>query len=99
MRNRFDGNIRKEDLRIDSRYNTYRYFGLPPGPIGNPGSASLLAAVEPAETRYLYFVSMNTGRHYFSTTLSEHNRAVWQYQVRPFRRPGSVRPPAGAREN
>jgi peptidoglycan lytic transglycosylase G len=99
MRNQFDGNIRKDDLKIDSLYNTYRYFGLPPGPIGNPGSASLLAAVEPAETRYLYFVSMNTGRHYFSTTLTEHNKAVWQYQVRPFRRPSASRSPAGGRGN
>ena len=84
MRNAFDGNIRKEDLRIDSRYNTYRYSGLPPGPIGNPGAAALQSAVAPADTSFLYFVSMNTGRHFFSKTLSEHNRAVWQYQVRPF---------------
>jgi len=99
MRNAFDGNIRKEDLKIDSRYNTYRYFGLPPGPIGNPGSSTLQAAVEPADTRYLYFVSMNTGRHFFSTTLSEHNRAVWQYQVRPFRQRKTSRSPAGGRGN
>lgn len=85
MRNGFDGNIRKDDLKIDSRYNTYRYFGLPPGPIGNPGAAALRAAVEPAESSYLYFVSMNTGRHFFSKSLEEHNRAVYQYQVRPFR--------------
>jgi UPF0755 protein len=85
MRNGFDGNIRKTDLKIDSRYNTYRYSGLPPGPIGNPGAAALQAAVEPADTGYLYFVSMNTGRHFFSTNLRDHNRAVWQYQVKPFR--------------
>jgi UPF0755 protein len=84
MRNAFDGNIRKDDLKIDSRYNTYRYFGLPPGPIGNPGAAALRAAVEPAETDYLYFVSMNTGRHKFSRSLREHNDAVWQYQKKPF---------------
>jgi UPF0755 protein len=94
MRESFDGNIRKEDLKIDSRYNTYRYSGLPPGPIGNPGSAALQAAVEPADTNYLYFVSMNTGRHFFSTTLSEHNRAVWQYQVRPFRLRKASRSPS-----
>ncbi|MFQ5878379.1 MAG: endolytic transglycosylase MltG, partial [Acidobacteriota bacterium] len=57
MRNAYSGNIRKRDLRIDSRYNTYRYFGLPPGPIGNPGAAALRAAVEPAQSGYLYFVS------------------------------------------
>jgi len=85
MRNAYDGNIRKDDLRIDSRYNTYRYFGLPPGPIGNPGAAALHAAVEPADTDYLYFVSMNMGRHKFSRTLKEHNEAVWEYQKKPFR--------------
>jgi peptidoglycan lytic transglycosylase G len=85
MRDAFDGNLRKDDLKIDSRYNTYRYFGLPPGPIGNPGAAALHASVQPADTDYLYFVSMNNGRHFFSTNLRDHNRAVWQYQVRPFR--------------
>lgn len=84
MRNAYDGNIRKGDLRIDSRYNTYRYFGLPPGPIGSPGAAALAAAAAPADTDYLYFVSMNTGRHRFSRTLNEHNRAVWEYQKKPF---------------
>jgi len=85
MRDAYDGNIRKKDLRIDSRYNTYRYYGLPPGPIGNPGAAALHAAVNPAETDYLYFVSMNTGRHHFSKSLKEHNRAVWEYQKKPYR--------------
>ncbi len=93
MRNAYDGNIRKDDLRIDSRYNTYRHFGLPPGPIGNPGAEALRAATQPADTDYLYFVSMNTGRHKFSRTLGEHNRAVWTYQIRPFqtRRPDRSR--------
>jgi UPF0755 protein len=100
MRNDFDGNLRKEDLRIDSRYNTYRYAGLPPGPIGNPGAAALLAAVEPAATEYLYFVSMNNGRHFFSTNLNDHNRAVYQYQVRPFRvRRAVARPGRSGRGN
>ena len=85
MRNQYDGNIRKRDLKIDSPYNTYRYAGLTPGPIGNPGASALQAAVEPAETDYLYFVSMNTGRHHFSETLEQHNRAVWEYQKRPYR--------------
>jgi peptidoglycan lytic transglycosylase G len=97
MRNDFDGNIRKPDLRIDSRYNTYRYFGLPPGPIGNPGAAALRAAVHPATSDYLYFVSMNNGRHFFSTNLRDHNKAVYQYQVRPFRPRASVRSSRGAR--
>jgi len=85
MRDQYDGNIRKADLMIDSPYNTYRYAGLTPGPIGNPGASALQAAVAPADTGYLYFVSMNTGRHHFSETLEEHNRAVWEYQKRPFR--------------
>ena len=99
MRNAFDGNIRKEDLKIDSRYNTYRYSGLPPGPIGNPGAAALQAAVQPADTSFLYFVSMNTGRHFFSKTLSEHNRAVWEYQVRPFKLRKASRSVPGVRGN
>jgi len=93
MRNLYDGNIRKMDLSIDSLYNTYRYAGLTPGPIGNPGAAALRAAVEPADTDYLYFVSMNTGRHHFSRTLREHNQAVWDYQKKPYllRRSGRSR--------
>jgi UPF0755 protein len=77
---RWNGNIRKEDLRVDSPYNTYRYAGLPPGPICNPGLASLVAASEPADAPYLYFVSRNDGSHVFSETLAEHNRNVnlWQ---------------------
>jgi UPF0755 protein len=77
----FDGNIRKKDLSYDSPYNTYVRKGLPPGPIANPGLSSLLAALEPADTDYLYFVSKNNGEHYFSATLDEHNRAVRKYQL------------------
>jgi UPF0755 protein len=99
MRNAYDGNIRKRDLSIDSRYNTYRYYGLPPGPIGNPGAAALRAAIEPAETDYLYFVSMNTGRHHFSKTLREHNRAVWEYQKKPYRLRRMARSRKAARKN
>jgi UPF0755 protein len=99
MRDAYDGNIRREDLKIDSRYNTYRYSGLPPGPIGSPGAAALRAAVDPAETRYLYFVSMNTGRHFFSTTLGQHNRAVWEYQKKPFRVRRQARSRDARREN
>jgi UPF0755 protein len=82
---RYDGNIRREDLQVDSPYNTYRYRGLPPGPIAAPGRASLEAALAPADVPYLYFVSRNDGSHVFSTTLAEHNRNVQRYQVEFFR--------------
>lgn len=84
---RYDGNIRKGDLQIDSPYNTYRYAGLPPGPIAAPGEASLQAAANPADVPYFYFVSRNDGSHVFSTTLDEHNRAVYTYQVRRSSKP------------
>jgi len=76
----FDGNIRKKDLDSKSPYNTYRVRGLPPGPIANPGLGSIRAALYPALTRHLYFVSRNDGTHQFSSTLAEHNRAVDKYQ-------------------
>jgi peptidoglycan lytic transglycosylase G len=82
---RWDGNIRKADLQIDSPYNTYRKPGLPPGPIANPGLASLRAAAAPATTPYLYFVARNDGSHVFSTTNEEHNRNVEKYQRQYFR--------------
>jgi UPF0755 protein len=77
---RWNGNIHREDLRMDSPYNTYRYAGLPPGPICSPGLASLAAAAAPAAVPYLYFVSRNDGTHVFAQTLAEHNRNVeiWQ---------------------
>jgi UPF0755 protein len=77
---RYNGNLRRDDLRMDSPYNTYRYAGLPPGPICSPGEASLAAAAAPADVPYLYFVSRNDGTHVFATTLAEHNRNVeiWQ---------------------
>lgn len=82
---KWDGNIRRPDLKMDSPYNTYRYKGLPPGPIANPGLASLRAAAFPAQTDYLYFVSRNDGSHVFARTLEEHNRNVVMYQKEPFR--------------
>ena len=82
---RWNGNIRREDLAIDSPYNTYRYAGLPPGPIAAPGRAALEAAVRPAKAPFLYFVSRNDGSHVFATSLEEHNRNVVTWQQRYFR--------------
>jgi UPF0755 protein len=65
-----------DDLEIDSPYNTYKYRGLPPGPISNPGKKSILAALFPAQTRYLYFVATGNGGHHFSQTAAEH--AHWK---------------------
>lgn len=64
-----------KDLEIDSPYNTYKYYGLPPGPINNPGKKSILATIFAEDTNYLYFVARGDGRHTFSNTLKEHNRA------------------------
>jgi UPF0755 protein len=82
---RYTGNLTRADLQFDSPYNTYRYAGLPPGPIAAPGRASLQAASEPADVTYLYFVSRNDGSHAFASTLAEHNRNVQEWQVRFFR--------------
>jgi UPF0755 protein len=82
---RYDGNLRRDDLMFDSPYNTYRYAGLPPGPIAAPGKGSLEAAANPADNDFLYFVSRNDGSHEFARTLSEHNRNVQKFQVQYFR--------------
>jgi UPF0755 protein len=79
--NRFDGNLRKRDLRTDSPWNTYTRAGLPQTPIAMPGLASLQAAVQPASTPALYFVARGDGTSQFSATLQEHNRAVNRYQL------------------
>jgi UPF0755 protein len=83
---RYDGNLTRADLQFDSPYNTYRYSGLPPGPIAAPGRLALEAAVKPADVPYLYFVSKNDGSHVFAATLDEHNRNVHEYQVLYFRK-------------
>lgn len=77
---RFDGNLKKADLEAYTEYNTYIIAGLPPSPICNPGRAAIGAALSPADVDYLYFVSKNDGTHHFSSTLAEHNRAVYKYQ-------------------
>ena len=76
----YDGDLRPAELRIRSPYNTYLNYGLPPGPIGNPGMASLEAALAPAHVDYLYFVANGSGGHSFSRTLAEHRRNVDRYR-------------------
>jgi UPF0755 protein len=75
----YEGELTEKDLHVDSPYNTYEHTGLPPGPIGNPGAMSLRAALQPAQTGYLYFVANTQGGHFFSDTLKEHNRNVIRY--------------------
>ncbi len=78
---RFDGNLRKRDLAADTPYNTYTRAGLPPTPIALPGRASIEAALQPEQTRALYFVARGDGTSQFSDSLAEHNRAVVKYQL------------------
>ena len=78
----FDGNLRKADLVVDTPFNTYTRSGLPPTPIAMPGRQALRAAVSPAPSKALYFVSRGDGTSVFSESLDAHNRAVNQYQRR-----------------
>jgi len=80
LNNSYQGALHHADMQIDSPYNTYRHAGLPPGPIGNPGKSSLEAAMHPASTNYLYFVSNGNGHHRFAGTLEEHNQNVAAYR-------------------
>jgi peptidoglycan lytic transglycosylase G len=77
----FDGNLTRQELETKTPFNTYRIKGLPPGPIANPGKAAIQAALYPAKTDYLFFVSKQDGTHQFSATIEEHNRAVRRYQL------------------
>ncbi|WP_236574100.1 endolytic transglycosylase MltG [Hydrogenophaga sp. PBL-H3] len=79
---RFDGNLRRDDLQTDTPYNTYTRAGLPPTPIAMPGAASLRAAVQPGDTKAIYFVARGDGSSQFSATLEEHNAAVRRYILR-----------------
>lgn len=81
-------NITRADLVTPTKYNSYTNYGLPPTPISNPGKESLLAALKPASTRYLYFVSRNDGTTVFSENLQQHNGAVRSYQLNPKARQG-----------
>lgn len=78
----FDGNIKRKHLKMQTPYNTYQIAGLPKGPIANPGAMSMQAALYPAESEYLFFVSKKDTTHKFSKTIQEHNQAVKKYLLR-----------------
>jgi UPF0755 protein len=96
----FDGNLTRRHLETPTPYNTYLIKGLPPGPIANPGKDSLRAALYPAQSDFIFFVSRNNGTHQFSTNLADHNRAVQRYQAPhgsvPNRTPSTHQPAAAA---
>ncbi len=76
----YQGSLHHADLAVNSPYNTYRFPGLPPGPIGNPGKSALQAALHPESTKFLYFVSDGNGHHRFARSLEEHNKNVTAYR-------------------
>ena len=80
LTNTYQGALHHQDLQTNSRYNTYRFPGLPPGPIANPGKSALEAAMHPAVSEYLYFVSDGNGHHRFAKSLEEHNRNVTAFR-------------------
>jgi UPF0755 protein len=85
---RYDGNIHRADLLSETPYNTYTIPALPIGPIGNPGKEAIEAALHPAQTDYLFFVSHNDGTHEFTRSIEEHNKAVTKFQLDPKARAG-----------
>jgi UPF0755 protein len=92
--------LSRRDWTHESAYNTYQIEGLPPGPIGNPGRASIEAVLQPADVDYLYFVADGSGGHAFARTLEEHNRNVAQWRkVKNGERPPPVSPPPPKPEN
>jgi len=82
----YSGALHHSDMSINSPYNTYRYAGLPPGPIGNPGRLALEAAMHPSTSDFYYFVSDGKGHHRFAKSLSEHNRNVAAFRHTVFLR-------------
>ena len=82
LKGNYRGGIYQSDLQSDSPYNTYKFPGLPPGPIANPGTASLKAAMQPAKTSFLFFVAVGdgSGRHHFSENFEQHERNVIAYR-------------------
>jgi UPF0755 protein len=80
LKGTYQGSLHHDDMAVNSPYNTYRFPGLPPGPIGNPGKSALEAALHPETTRFLYFVADGSGRHRFATTLAEHDRNIAAYR-------------------
>ncbi|MDX2421998.1 MAG: endolytic transglycosylase MltG, partial [Amphritea sp.] len=82
MGDRYQGNIRRSDLRKPTAYNTYTISGLPPTPIAMVGRDAIQAALHPDEGKWLYFVAKGDGSHQFSATLKDHNKAVREYQLR-----------------
>jgi len=96
---KYNGQLLLADLRMDSPYNTYRRRGLPPGPIANPGEASLLAAMQPASGEWMYFVATGNGGHAFSRTLAEHNKNVAKYRKKEAEMRRAARAQAAAKSS